>query len=109
LTRAKVFQLGLLILALGAIGYGGFRLLGFDDLPAGIAAESLLVILLVGWIGSYLLRVFTGNMTFMEQRRRYRKAYEDLTDGQIQERLDAMSEEDRQQLLEDIESENESL
>ena len=44
----------------------------------------------------YLFRVsFSGNMTFMEQRKRYREAYEKLTDEKIIEKFAAMTEEEK--------------
>ncbi len=108
MTRANVIQLGCLILFLGGFGYGAFKLLGFNDVNAGIAAETLLVILVLGWTASYLLRVVTGNMTFMEQRKRYRQEYEAITDAELQRSFDAMPENEKLKLLEEIESENKS-
>ncbi len=109
LTRAKVIQLGFLVLAVGGLGYGGFRLFGFDAAPAGIASEAILIFLVVVWTASYLFRVVNGNMTFMEQRRRYRKAYEAMTEAELQATFDALPEEDRIKLLEGLENERESI
>ena len=60
-------------------------------------------LIVVVWTGSYLLRVVTGNMTYMEQRRRYRSAYESATDEELQKRFDALSPEEQQQLLQELE------
>ena len=103
MTRANVLQLGLLVVLLGAIGYGFFRLIGLEGIPAGIAAESLLVFVVIGWTGSYLLRVVTGKMTFVEQRKRYLDAYEKLTTDELQSRFDSMSEEQQIRLIKDLE------
>ena len=108
LTRAKVIQIGFSILILGGFGYGSLRLIGFDGLPAGIAAEALLLFLILGWTASYLFRVVTGNMTFMEQRRRYRQAYEAMTDAELQAAFEGMSQEEKEQLMKEIDSENKS-
>tara|TARA_B100000700_G_C14570228_1_gene635231 strand:+ start:331 stop:654 length:324 start_codon:yes stop_codon:yes gene_type:complete len=106
LTRIKVFQIGLIVFVLGGVVYEVFQLFGFESISAGIAAQSILILLIFAWTLSYLFRVFTGNMTFMEQRKRYREAYEKLTDERIQEKFDAMSEEERMQLIKDVEKEN---
>ncbi len=105
LTRAKVFQLGFLIFGLGAIAYGVFSFIGLDTTSAGIASEALLVAIVIGWTGSYLLRVVTGKMTFMEQRKRYRQAYEELTNAELQARFDSLSEEEQSLLLKELEAE----
>ena len=105
LTRARVLQLGLAVLALGGFGYWAFLLLGFEDFSAGIASEAFLVALLIFWTGSYVLRVIRGKMTFMEQRRRYIKEFEELTTSELQARFEAMSQEEQIKLLEEIEIE----
>ena len=103
MTRAKVLQLGLLVLLLGGVGYFVFRMFGLDPSKAGIASEALLILLLIVWTGSYFFRVITGNMTFMEQRNRYRKAYEELTTSKLQSSFDSLSEEEQQRLLKELE------
>lgn len=105
MTRANVLQIGLTVLALGAIGYVCFRLIGFEAASAGIASEVLLVLIVFGWTGSYLLRVFTGKMTFMEQRKRYREAYEKVTNAEIDARFESLSEDEKDRLIKDLEDE----
>ena len=85
MTRAKVVLIGLIVLALGGVAYVGFEAVGVQGFSAGIAAQSLLVLIVVAWTGSYLFRVVT--MTFMEQRRRYREVY---TVGVKSWKLDSM-------------------
>ncbi len=106
LTRANVIFIGLIVLALGAIGFEVFRLSGFDEASAGIASEAVLVLIVIGWTGSYLLRVITGKMTFMEQRKRYRKKYEQVTNLELQKKFDAMSNDDKSRLIKEIEIDN---
>ncbi len=103
MTRARVIQLGLIVLLLGGSGYLGFRVFGFDELSAGIAAQVLLVLLICIWVGSYFSRVFTGNMTFNEQRKRYRDAYDQKLDERLQKEFNSMSEEDKIRLLKELE------
>ena len=102
MTRTNVIQIGLIAFLVGAIGYGSFLLLGFDSAKAGIASEALLVVLVIGWTGSYFLRVIGGKMTFIEQRKRYRKEYEELTNQMLQKKFDSMSEEEKNRLIKDL-------
>tara|TARA_Y100001968_G_scaffold326742_1_gene370415 strand:+ start:160 stop:477 length:318 start_codon:yes stop_codon:yes gene_type:complete len=104
LTRAKVIQLGLIILLLGGLGYLGFRIFGFDEFSSGIAAQSMLVLLIIIWVGSYFSRVFSGNMTFNEQRKRYRKAYDQLLDEKLKKKFNSMSEEEQIRLIKELEN-----
>ena len=105
MTRAKVFQIGLLVFLLGGLGYEFFQFLGFESISAGIATQSILILIIFSWTVSYLLRVFSGNMTFMEQRKRYREAYEKLTDDKIIEKFDSMTEDEKTELLKMVEEE----
>ena len=99
MTRAQVFQIGLIVFVLGGLGYEVFQLLGFESISAGIATQSILILIIFAWTASYLFRVFSGNMTFMEQRKRYRAAYEKLTDEKIREKFEAMTDEEKIELL----------
>ena len=103
MTRAKVIQLGLLVLLMGGLGYLGFRMFGFDAPTAGIASQGILILIVIGWTGSYFFRVFTGNMTFVEQRNRYRKAYDELTTSKLESSFDALSEEEQTRLMKELE------
>ena len=106
MSRLNVLLVGLLVLVLGGVGYGVFNAVGFEGAFAGIAAEAVLVVIVVLWTGSYLFRVVTGNMTYMEQRRRYREEYDQITDAQLQERFDALSPDEQQALLEQLSPES---
>ena len=76
--------------------------MGLKGFSAGIAAEALLVVVVVVWTSSYLFRVVTGRMTYMQQRRRYRSEYDQLTAQQLQERFDALSPEEQEALMASI-------
>ena len=108
LTRSGVIQLGFLVLLLGGLSYFLFRALGIEAATSGIAAEALLVILVFGWTGSYLFRVFTGNMTFMEQRKRYRKAYEEIKTNEMQKIYESMPKDEQIKLMTELENEKNS-
>ncbi len=105
LTRANILIIGALVLLVAPLGFEGFKLLGFEGASAGIAAEAVLVLLVLVWIGSYLFRVVTGNMTFSQQRKRYKEAYEELTKAELQARFDAMSIQEQENILNEVEGE----
>ena len=105
MTRAKVFQIGLIVFLLGGLGFEVFQIFGFESISAGIATQLILILIIFAWTASYLFRVFSGNMTFMEQRKRYMEAYKNLTDEKIQKKLDSMTEEEKLDLLKTVEEE----
>ena len=102
MTRGKVLLIGLVVLLLGGLGYVGFEALGLQGFSAGIAAQELLVTIVVIWTGSYLFRVVTGQMTYMEQRRRYREVYDEQETQDLEARFDALTPEQQQALLRKI-------
>ena len=104
MTRANVLQIGIAVLLIGPFGYAFFRSIGFEGASAGIAAEAILIFIVFGWTGTYLFRVITGKMTFTEQRKRYRDAYEKITTAELQSQFDLMSEEEQIRLMKEIEN-----
>lgn len=102
MTRAQALLLGLALLALGAGGYGIFQASGFEGFSAGIAASVLLLLVVVGWTGTYLVRVVSGRMTFSEQRRRYRAGYDAATDAALEARFAALPAEEQARLLAEL-------
>ncbi len=102
MTRGKVLLIGLAVLLLGGLGQVGFQAAGFEGFSAGIAAEALLVVIVVVWTSSYLFRVVTGQMTYMDQRRRYREVYDKQEAEALQARFDALPQEEQQELLRKI-------
>ncbi|WP_411870868.1 DUF3007 family protein [Vulcanococcus limneticus] len=102
MSRGTALLAGLAVFAIGGLGYWGFQAAGFEGFSAGIAAQAVLVVIVLGWTGSYLLRVVTGNMTYMEQRRRYRDLYDTATDDVLQQRFDALSPAEQAQLLREL-------
>ena len=47
-------------------------------------------------------RVVTGNMTYMEQRRRYRSGYDAATDEELLKRFDALTPEEQAKLMQEL-------
>ena len=104
LTRANVLLLGLIVLALGGIGYAFFLFLGFESVNAGIASEAVLISLVGIWVLTYIFRVFTGRMTFNEQRKRYINAYEQKTAEELESRFELLTDEEKNDLLKGLDS-----
>jgi len=99
MTNGRALLLALGVFGLGGAGYWLFQAGGFKDFSAGIAASALLMVLVLIWTGSYLFRVFTGQMTFIQQRRQYREAYDAFTTEALQRKFEALSPEEQQRLL----------
>ena len=102
MTRGAVLLAGLAVFGLGGGGYLLFQWGGFDGFTPGIAASALLMLIVLVWTGSYLFRVVSGRMTYMEQRRRYRAAYDAATDAELQARFEALSPEEQRRLLAEV-------
>jgi len=99
MTNGKALLLALGVFGLGGIGYVVFQFGGFEGFSAGIAASAVLMVLVLGWTGSYLFRVVTGQMTFIQQRRQYREAYDAFTTEELQRKFEALSPEEQERLL----------
>jgi len=102
MTRGQALLLGLLVLGLGAGGYGLFQVGGLTQPSAGIATSVLLLVVVVAWVSTYLVRVVSGRMTFSEQRRRYRAAYDAATDQELLARFDALPPKEQERLLAEL-------
>lgn len=98
MRRIDIIIISFLIFGGGAIAYGGLQLLGIDSTQAGIWTQAILVGGLIIWLLTYLLRVFTHNMTYNQQLKDYETAV-------FQKRLDEMTPEEIEQLQAEIEQE----
>jgi formate hydrogenlyase subunit 3/multisubunit Na+/H+ antiporter MnhD subunit len=99
MTKGQSLLAGLLVFAVGGGGYALFQANGFQGFSAGIAASALLMLLVVGWTATYLLRALSGNMTYMQQRRTYREAYDAATTKELERKFAALNPEEQMQLL----------
>jgi hypothetical protein len=99
MTKGQSLLLGLAVFALGGAGYGLLKLGGFQGYSAGIAASALLMVAVLGWTATYLLRAVSGNMTYMQQRRSYRSAYDAFTSEELERKFAALSPEEQERLL----------
>jgi len=103
LTKGKVIQIGIFVLLIGLISYKFTPQIGIENLNATIISSCILILIVVTWVTSYVYRVVNGKMTFMEQRRRYRKEYEKVVNDKLETKFNALSKEEQQKLMEDLE------
>ena len=103
MTKGKVVQIGLLISLLGILSYKLSPQFGIDNFTASTISNFILIIVVITWVSSYFFRVVNGKMTFMEQRKRYRKKYEKIMNDKLETKLNSLSKEERAKLMEDSE------
>jgi hypothetical protein len=95
MRRIDVIAIGIGISLAGGGLFLGFRLFGLDGISAGIWSQAVMVGGVVAWLASYLLRVFTRNMTLNQQMEDYESAV-------LQRRLDELSPEQLAALQEQL-------
>tara|TARA_B100000886_G_scaffold8121_1_gene5206 strand:+ start:211 stop:531 length:321 start_codon:yes stop_codon:yes gene_type:complete len=103
LTKVKVIQLGLFFSFIGLFSYGFAQNNGIDNFTVSTISNCILILIVVIWVTSYVYRVVNGKMTFMEQRKRYRKEYEKVVNDKLETKFNALSKEDQKKLMEDLE------
>ena len=103
MTKGKVLQIGLLISLLGLLSYELAPKLGIDNFTTSTISNFILILIVITWVSSYVLRVLNGKMTFMEQRKRYRKEYEKIVNDKLETKFNSLSKEDQKKLMEDLE------
>jgi len=94
MRRIDAILIALGVFFLGGLIYIVFQFLGFSALKAGIWSQVLLVLGLIGWVLTYLLRVFTNDMT-------YHKQVKDYEDAFFAKQLENMSSEEIDKLMRD--------
>tara|TARA_Y100001933_G_scaffold221806_1_gene231916 strand:+ start:331 stop:648 length:318 start_codon:yes stop_codon:yes gene_type:complete len=102
LTKLKVLQLGLLLAIICFISYEFATYFGLSEININSISNLILIAILLVWIFSYLFRVVNGNMTFMEQRKRYRKVYEKKFTEKLVKKFDSLSNIEQKKLLEEL-------
>lgn len=101
MRRIDVLGIGIGFFAAGGVLYVILRIAGLNSLDAGLWAQAGLVLGIVLWLLSYLLRVVTKNMTYNQQ-------LQDYEDAVLQKRLDEMSPEELAQLQAKLDQEQSS-
>ena len=103
MTKGKVIQIGLFISLTGLISYKFAPQIGIDNFTATTLSSCILLLIVISWVTSYVYRVVNGKMTFMEQRKRYRKEYEKVVNDKLETKFNSLSKEEQQKLMEDLE------
>ena len=103
MKKVKVLQIGIIISFLGFLGYKIVPSSSFFEISVGSISNIILFSLIFLWVTTYLLRVVNGKMTFMEQRKRYRKKYDELMEEKLKKKFNSMTVEEQNILLKDIE------
>ena len=102
MTKFKVLQLGVFC---ALIIFSIFRItpyLGLSEISTSSISNLILITIVLVWVSSYLLRVINGNMTFMEQRKRYRQLYEKKFTEKLEKKFELLSNDEQKKLLEEI-------
>ena len=103
MTKGKVIQLGLLISLLGILSYKLMPQFGLDNFTAFTISNFILIMIVITWVSSYVIRVVNGKMTFMEQRKRYRKEYEKIVNDKLETKFNKLSKEEQERIMENLE------
>ena len=103
MTKGKVIQLGIVVSLIGLISYKLSPQIGIDNFTASTISSCILILIVITWVSSYVYRVINGKMTFMEQRKRYRKEYEKIVNDKLENKYNALSKEEQEKLIEDLE------
>ena len=103
MTKGKVVQIGLFISLIGLLSYEFAPQIGIDNLTATTLSSCILILIVIIWVTSYVYRVVNGKMTFIEQRKRYRKEYEKVVNDKLETKFNALSKEEQEKLMEDLE------
>ena len=103
MTKGKVLQIGIYLSLIGLISFKLSPLIGIDNFTANTLSSCVLILIVITWVTSYVYRVVNGKMTFMEQRKRYRKEYEKVVNDKLETKFNSLSKEEQQKLMEDLE------
>ena len=103
MTKGKVIQIGIFFSFIGLISYEFAPQLGIDNFTASTISNFILILIVVTWVTTYVYRVVNGKMTFMEQRKRYRKQYEKVVNDKLETKFNSLSKEEQEKLMKDLE------
>ena len=103
MTKGKVVQIGIFVTLLGLLSFELAPQLGIDNFTASTISSCILILIVITWVSSYVYRVVNGKMTFMEQRKRYRKKYEKIVNDKLEIKFNSLSKEEQEKLIKDLE------
>jgi Protein of unknown function (DUF3007) len=93
-----------ILITLGVFGAGGLaylllKVVGLEEVQAGIWSQVALVLGLLGWVSTYIYRALNQKMSYVQQLKDYEEAviqkrYEEMTPEQLAE-LQAEIDRDR--------------
>eukprot|EP01025_Chloroclados_australasicus_P022602 TRINITY_DN23217_c0_g1_i2.p2 TRINITY_DN23217_c0_g1~~TRINITY_DN23217_c0_g1_i2.p2 ORF type:complete len:164 (-),score=17.41 TRINITY_DN23217_c0_g1_i2:84-575(-) len=96
-SRKDVILIGVGLIGLGYGLYYGLQAFGVEPLTAGNLTQLIIFVgMCVGWIGSYLFRVSTKQMTYVTQLKDYEEAV-------MKKRLEEMTEEELERMMSEVE------
>jgi hypothetical protein len=98
MRRIDVIYIGIAVFVAGGGLYLLLQRFGLDNLDAGIWSQVILVMGLLGWVLTYLVRAVTHNMT-------YNRQLKDYEDAVLQKRLEEMTPEELEKLQAEVEAE----
>ncbi len=102
MTKLKVLQIGVFLAIIGFFSYKVSPFFGLSEITTSSISNLILITIVVVWVSSYLLRVVNGNMTFMEQRKRYRQLYEKKFTEKLEKKFELLSNDEQKKLLEEL-------
>ncbi len=102
MTKLKVLQLGAFLSILGFFTYKFAPYFGLSEITTNSISNLILISIVLVWVSSYLLRVINGNMTFIEQRKRYRQVYEKKFTEKLEKKFESLSNDEQKKLLEEL-------
>ena len=102
MTKLKVLQLGLFLALIGFFSFKVVPFFGLSEISTSSISNLILITIVLVWVSSYLLRVINGNMTFMEQRKRYRQVYEKKFTEKLEKKFESLSNDEQEKLLEGL-------
>ena len=103
MTKGKVIQIGIFFSLIGLISFELAPTIGMDNFTATTISSCILILIVITWVTSYVYRVVNGKMTFMEQRKRYRKEYEKIVNDRLESKFNSLSKEEQEKLMKDLE------
>ena len=102
MTKLRVLQIGVFLAIIGFFSYEVAPFFGLNEINTSSISNLVLITILFIWVSSYLLRVINGNMTFMEQRKRYRQVYEKKFTEKLEKKFESLSSDEQKNLLEEL-------
>ena len=102
MTKLRVLQIGVFLAMIGFLSYKVAPFFGLTEINTSSISNVILITIVLVWVSSYLLRVINGNMTFMEQRKRYRQVYEKKFTEKLEKKFESLSSDEQKKLLEEL-------